>query len=181
MGDPVSIAGLVLAAVGTVTSIASASAQAQQQRAIFERNAELERRAATRAAEKAALDEENFRRQASALSARQRASLAAAGSEPSSGTALLLQGETAAEAELNALLIRSQGQDLATALQAQSQVSEFRAASTSANFGGAISGFGSTLLKGKSAFSDLFSGSSGFTGSGLSFNQVTDFTDVGFD
>ena len=106
MCNPVAIVGIAL----TVASgLYAADAQKQAGRAqviVAERNATLERQKGELANRIGAVAEENHRSKVRQLLGSQRASLAANGIDPNSGTALALQDETVAFGETDAMTIR---------------------------------------------------------------------------
>ena len=107
-----------VAAVGVLSAVnnyqtAQASARATDAQAA------LYAASAVRQREIAALNEQRNRAAASKIMGQQRARLAAAGIEPSSGSALLSQTELARDSELGALLVRNQG-------DAESQMIEYQ-------------------------------------------------------
>lgn len=91
-----------LAAVSSYQKSQQAAKSSDAQAALYEESGRRRR-------ELAKVQEERSRRESSKLMGLQRAKLAAAGVEPSTGTALLTQEETARESELQALLTRAQG------------------------------------------------------------------------
>lgn len=143
MCDPTTLALLTTISTGisVVGTLAEASATADQ--ADFQ--AATQRQQAIREREVSAQEEEDFRRDQSRRLASRRAALGASGIDPSSGTSLLAAKDFAAEAELQALRIRSGGATTATRLEQQSALSS--AAGDSARTTGFIRA-GSSLLTG---------------------------------
>ncbi len=132
------IASLALAGVGALGAISSgiASQQAAEfNAAIARQNAEIER-------QRAALEEETERRRSRAILGAPRAQFSGAG-VTLEGTPLLVQEETAAEAEFNALLVRQGGRLSAAKELARARAERFggRAALSAGLFRA-----GSTLL-----------------------------------
>ncbi len=101
-----------IAAVGSISAGVDASNAADFQAA-------TQRQQAIREREVAGQEEEDFRRDQSRRLASKRAALGASGIDPSTGTSLLAAKDFAAEAELQALRIRSGGATSATRLQQQ--------------------------------------------------------------
>lgn len=133
----------VAAVVGAIGMVQAGNAQkksADMQATVMGQQADYER-------QKAARDEEDYRRDASALAAQQRALLGAAGVDTSTGTPLLLQENLAGEAEYQALKIRSGGELAATRMEQQSTIVRYegKQAQRAAYFGA-----GATLLGGAS-------------------------------
>lgn len=91
-----------LAAVSSYSAAQSAAKQSDAQAALYER-------AGTRQREINAIRETQQRAASSKLMGQQRARMAASGIEPSTGSALMTQVETARDAEFQALLTRSAG------------------------------------------------------------------------
>ena len=96
------IASTAVSAIGAISQGVAAQQAAEFNAAIARQNAEIERQRAT-------LQEETERRRSRALLGAQRATFAKAG-VTLEGTPLLVQQETAAEAELDARIIRHGGQ-----------------------------------------------------------------------
>lgn len=138
-----------LAIAGTVVSAASAIAQGNAQNAMAKYNAKLAERDAEARRRQASMDEELSRSRSSAIMSRQRAVMAAAGVDTSSGTPLAIAEQSAEDAEMDALAIRYGGAIGAQRFQEEANLSRmqgrsakqagmFRAGST------LLTGFGST-------------------------------------
>ncbi len=95
-------AATAVSAAGAISSGKAASAQAKYQAAVAAQQAEYQRKLA-------ASQERQARQQHSAALGRQRALFAARGADLTSGSPLLSQIDTAADAELEARMIRSRG------------------------------------------------------------------------
>lgn len=133
----------IAVAIGAAISAAGAISQGQASKRQFAFQAAVQRQQAEREAQIAAVEEQRKRiadeRQAGTIRAR----LAASGIDPGSGTALLVQQDFAAEAELDALLIRSGGEARASTLLNEAELAEAKgSAASTAGFAKA----GSTLL-----------------------------------
>lgn len=133
-----------ITAASAVSQGQSAKKQARFKAAINEQQAARERQIA-------ASEEEDFRRRMSRILAERRAGLGGAGIETGTGSPLLSASDFAAEAELNALRIRSGGQTQATRLEQQAQLT--RMAGRSAQRRG-FARAGSSLLSGFAEFND---------------------------
>lgn len=114
-----SAAGAAIQAVGAIQA-----AQAAQQQANFQ--AGILRQQAESARQKAAADEEDFRRARSRDLAFRRAALGASGVEPGLGSPLLVSEDFAGEVELQALRIRSGGELRATRAEQQADLQRFK-------------------------------------------------------
>lgn len=110
IGTILAITAVALAAVGTGVSIYAASEQAAAQKKALRFQQKAREQEAESARLAAAYEERQFRRRLSLLQGKQEASLAATGLDPSSGTPLLLQLDTAKQVELEALNIRRTGE-----------------------------------------------------------------------
>lgn len=132
-----SIAGFGLSAI-------SAVGQGRQQKAVMDYNAKVEDRRAQQTKQLADLEEARQRNRVAKVLASQRAAVAASGLDLE-GSPLLVMEETAAEGELDALLIRHSGS--VQAAQAQSQAAADRMAGRAAQARGYASG-AATLLTG---------------------------------
>ena len=127
-------------AMSTINNYQSGKAQAAsyaQQAAAANQRAAYQRQLA-------AAEEQKKRKEFNSLLGKQRAQLAASGIDISQGSALLAQENSAADAEFEALMIRSTGAARATQLEQSARLSSMRAsaANRSANFG-----LASSLLK----------------------------------
>ena len=130
--------GDVFTVIGLVSSIAGGVAQSQQASI----NADLERQEAELARQRAATEEENFRRNTQRLLGAQRAAFGRAG-VTGEGTPLLIATETASEAEFDALTIRFGGE-----VEASRRLARARAldAGGQAALAGSLFRAGTTLL-----------------------------------
>ena len=127
----------LVSAIGTVASGFGAQSAAEFNARAAEQDARLER-------ERAALEEARLRRQTGKILGMQRAAFSKAG-VTLEGTPLLVQEETAAEAELDALVVRFGGEIGAAREEARARAERFggRQALTAGLFGA-----GRTLLTG---------------------------------
>ncbi len=132
------LASTAIGVIGSLKAGADASKAARFQQAVALQNAGRERELAQLAAD-------DKRREGSRLAATQRARLAGAGVDPSTGTALLLQEDLAAETEFQALRIKTAGLTEAAALE--SEASLFGQRASAARSAGTFSA-GTTLLRG---------------------------------
>jgi len=112
-------AGSAISAIGAIQSGQATAASARFQAGIMRQQAERERLEAEGR-------EDDFRRDASRLMARRRATLGATGVEPTEGSPLLVTEDMAGETELQALRIRSGGELNATRLEQQAMLEGFR-------------------------------------------------------
>jgi len=131
-------------AVGAIRQGQAAAAQAAFQARVFEQQAAFEQ-------QRAARREAVFRRDVRRFKGTQRALLAKSGVKVEEGSPLLLQVETAARAELEALTIRAGG-DITSARLRQRAILE-RMAGGSARTAGVI-GAGASLLSGASTIAE---------------------------
>lgn len=125
-GTALSVGGFVLSALSAIQKGQAAAAQANLQATILSQQAERDR-------QKAAADEEDFRKRQSFILAARRAALGVSGVEPAAGSPLLVGEDFAGEVELQALRIRSGGELRATRAEQQATLQRFkgRAARTS--------------------------------------------------
>lgn len=132
---------------GTAVSVMSAMNQGAAMQKQAEYNAQVAERQALAARQAASLEEERHRDKTRKLLSSQRAAIAASGLDLE-GSPLAVMEETAAEAELDALLIRHSGN--MSELQAKSQAAADRLAGRTARIQGYY-GAGASLLNGVSA------------------------------
>ncbi len=109
------IAGTGLSAISAIQQGQAADRQGKLQAGILRQQADRDR-------QQAASDEEDFRRQQSAVLAKRRAGLGASGVDPASGSPLLVSEDFAGEVEFNALRIRSGGEVRATRAEQQANL-----------------------------------------------------------
>ena len=148
------IASTAVSAVGAISQGKAASAQAKYQAQIANQQAE-------RARQMGELQARNQRKKNKALEASQRAIIASRGGDLSTGSALLVGTELAAENELNARLIENNAAAQQTALQNEAELQRARARNAR------TSGFfraGTSLLKGGTQLNKAGAFSSGSTG-----------------
>ena len=123
-----------------VAALAAGAAEtfvgSRQKQAALEFQAAVNEQEARRAADRGALAERRTRRENSARNARQRALAAASGGDPWSGSALLALGDSAKDAELDALLARADG--LAEAARFRRKAALDRSAGAAAARSGAL-------------------------------------------
>lgn len=137
LGDVMTVGGTLVGAAGAISSGVAAQQAAEFDAAIARQRAEIER-------QRGALEEQSERRRSRAILGAQRAAFSRAG-VTLEGTPLLVQEETAAEAELDALTVRFGGQLNAARELARARAERFggRAALSAGLFRA-----GSTLLTG---------------------------------
>lgn len=175
------ITAAVTAIVGTIASIsgsivqgqmqanaARAQAQAQAQNAMFEAQAQqykanVEKMNADTAHQQANQAEEAQRRRFRALQAEAIAGMAQSGTDPTSGSNLLVLQQNETLAQLDALNIRYQGEQQARGLLAQSTLSEWNATASKYNAKNALETGSATansalVASGFNAGSNLISG-----------------------
>ena len=153
------IASAAISAIGAISSGMASSKQAKFQAALARQRAERER-------EIGELNADERRREGSRLAAQQRARLAAAGVEPDTGTALLLDTNLNAETEFQALLAENAG--ATQAAQSESQARGFGLQASAARNAGFFRA-GSTLLSAAGRFGG---GGGGQTGEQLKFQKA---------
>lgn len=132
------IAGAAFSAIGSIQQGRAAQSQANLQSRILQQQAESDR-------QKAAAEEDDFRRRQSRDFATRRAALGAAGIDPAAGSPLLVSEDFAGEIELQALRIRAGGEVTATRLEQQAVLQRFKG--RAASRAGFIRG-GSLLITG---------------------------------
>jgi len=143
-GNVLAAAAVLAAAGGQIQAGRAATAQAAFQAKVAEQQAASARQRAVR-------QEAVFRRDVKRFRGTQRALLAKSGAKVEEGSPLLLQEETAAQAELEALTIRAGG-DITSARLRQRAILE-RMAGRSARTAGFI-GAGASLLSGVSTIAE---------------------------
>lgn len=146
-GTELAIIGAVssgISAIGQIQAGQAAAAQAAFQSRVLHQQAAFER-------QRAAIQEAQFRRDAARLGGKQRALLAKAGVRVAEGSPLLLQVETAAQAELEALTIRAGGDITAAQLRQEAILQRMRGQSS--RTAGFI-GVGKSLLSGASSIAE---------------------------
>ena len=121
LGQAFTIGAAVIGAIGSIQQGGAQQASLNFQAAIQRQQAERER-------QEAEAREEDFRLSQSGLLARRRAVLGATGVQPGTGSPLLTSEDFAAEAELQALRIRSGGALRATRLEQTAQLNVFQGA-----------------------------------------------------
>jgi hypothetical protein len=122
-------ADYLLAGAGLLSAGGSAM-QAGAQADAIEAQAQIERQRADRERRVSAIEALQRRKRNSALLASQRAGLAASGGDLGSGTALLLQTDSAGEAAYEEELIRAGGNTRGTRLEQQARLNQSQAGST---------------------------------------------------
>ena len=138
-----------IALIGLGVAAAGAVAEGQAKKADAEAQANIRRQQAASVLANAQLEARRQRRDESRRQASQRARLAASGVDVGSGTALLVQQQTAADAEFEALLTEAQGGRDAGRLRQEASALEKRGRNA------AIGGFlnaGGSFLSGFSSF-----------------------------
>lgn len=137
------MASAAISAVGALSSSRTAASEANANAQIASNNATLARQRGN------AAEELTRRRTARALS-EQRAAVAQSGFDPSSGSALALQTESAANAELDALTARYEGN--LRALSFEQEANNMKARARAARSQGYVSAAGSLLQGASSAY-----------------------------
>lgn len=128
--EPVSWAMMASAAVGAVGSIVSGNAQAagyDARSTADQYEADRLREQATIAYQQAGSREDMQRRRAREILGGQRAAFAQSGVDPGSGSAALVQEQSADDAELDALTIRYEGSLAARGYGAQAEQADYSA------------------------------------------------------
>jgi hypothetical protein len=144
MGISATAMTLISTAVGVGSAMMQGKAASQQAKY----QAQIANQQAERARQMGELQARNQRKKSKALEASQRALIASRGGDPSTGSALLVGTELAAENELNARLLENNAAAQQTALQNEAELQRARARNaTSSSFFRA----GTSLLKGGSA------------------------------
>lgn len=146
LGHVLTAASTLAGVVGDIRAGQAAAAQAAFQSRVLHQQAAFER-------QRAAIQEARFRRESARVGSRQRTLLAKAGVKTTEGTPFLLQEETAAEAELEALTLRAGGDITAARLRQEAILARMRGQSSrTADFIGA----GKSLLSGASRIAERF-------------------------
>lgn len=117
--------GAVIGLIGSAVSAIGSIQQGKAQAAIAKWNADRLREQADRERGAGHLRAELKRREGERLAGRQRALLAQSGAVTTTGTPLLLQGETAAEVEFQARLVQSTADNQARSLENRALAQEF--------------------------------------------------------
>ena len=134
---------VILAAGSLIASVAGTVTSAVQQQRAASFNEAVARQRAERERQIAELQAKEFARDAERLKARQRAIQGTTGTQIGSGTSLLVQEDTAAEAAFQEQLILAGGTTRSQALESSTRLSRLQR--QQALIGG-ISGVGQTLL-----------------------------------
>ena len=143
MGISATAMTLISTAVGVGSAMMQGKAASQQAKY----QAQIANQQAERARQMGELQARNQRKKSKALEASQRALIASRGGDASTGSALLVGTELAAENELNARLLENNAAAQQTALQNEAELQRARARNaTSSSFFRA----GTSLLKGGS-------------------------------
>ncbi len=150
-GKAVFSAGNIIAAASALTGAFSAIRAGQAAAAQAQFQARVTEQQAASARQRSARQEAVFRRDVKRFKGTQRALLAKSGAKVEEGSPLLLQVETAARAEFEALTIRAGG-DITSARLRQRAILE-RMAGRSARTAGVI-GAGASLLSGSSTIAE---------------------------
>ena len=114
----VSLAGSIIGAASALSAAKGQAAQSNYQAEVLRQQAQADR-------DKAAAEEEDFRRRQSRTAASRRAALGASGVEIGSGSPLLVSQDFASEAELGALRIRHGGEVSATRAEQSAELQRF--------------------------------------------------------
>ena len=143
----------IITAVAAAASAAQAYSAGQTQKKQFGQQAELQRRQAVRERQISEVDAQRFARQQSKALAQRRVALAAAGIDPSLGTALLGTEEMAGEAEFDRLLILAGGQARENVLLSDAAQSRFKGRAAAA---AGTASAGTSLLSGAAGVGKLY-------------------------
>jgi hypothetical protein len=150
------IAALVLSATGSAVSATAAIGQGQAAKSAADANASAQRQTAISAENSAAIQASDKQLATRKLIATQVASAGAGGIDPSTGTPLTIEGQTAQMGELDSLRIINNAQRTAWGYNTQANIDEFQgsAAQTAGmlNAGGTLlSSNGNTYFSGAKA------------------------------
>ncbi len=113
------VGSAAISAVGAIQQGQAAKAQGDLQAQVLQQQAASKRQVA-------AANEEDFRSRQSRVLAARRAALGGSGTDPSSGSPLLVSQDFAGETELQALRIRTGGEVRATRAEQQAQLQRFQ-------------------------------------------------------
>ncbi len=164
--------------IGTAGQVISGLGAAESEAGQFETVAQFQEIEARSIVDSAAAEEEMDRRRTARALGRLRAVGAVSGVDPSSGSLLLLELDSAKEAELNALQIRQRGALGAFEKRVGAQLSQRQAAIARGRKGGIIAKGvfqGASLLAGFAGRGGFGGGGGGVTGSplaGETFGQI---------
>lgn len=139
--------GDIMAGIGAATAVAGAIGQGQAAAKTARYNAAVAENEATAARNMAAFEENRHRRATARLLSSQRAAFGASGVESGSGTPLAVLGESAEQAELDALAIRRAGTVQEAKLRSQAAADRLYAGAYSR---AGYTGAGTSLLTGLS-------------------------------
>lgn len=131
--------------IGMFIQAAGAYSQAVAQREQAERQARIQRQVGERERQEAAIEEANFRRNASRLMAKRRAEMGVSGVRPDEGSPLLVSEDFEGEIEFEALRRRAGGE--LRGIRAEQQAVETERAGREAGRAGFVRG-GSLLVSG---------------------------------
>lgn len=120
------IAGVIIAVISAALSTFMAVRNSQQQAKLAKAVQEQKDEEAAAAQSQAAFDEKQQRRRNALLIAKQNAIFAASGVDTTEGTPLFTAIDSAQQAELDALNIRTQGQRQTAGLRFESSIAKFR-------------------------------------------------------
>lgn len=130
----------VLAVAATATTAAVAIKQSQDQAKLDETISEQKVKDAETTRQNAAYEERNVRRKNALIISRQNAIFAAAGIDPMSGSPSVLQVDSAKEAEMEALAVRSGGSQESGARLFESRIAKYRSDSARGMLGYQVAG-----------------------------------------
>ena len=134
------IAGLVVAVIGAGISTYAAYSQAQQQQQAAKSESAFRMQEAESARQSAAYEERQYRRRIALLLGKQEAIAGASGTDPTSGSPLLMELDNVKQGELEALNIRRTGQVAASAREYEARLARQRASFAGQQKGYAIAG-----------------------------------------
>jgi hypothetical protein len=148
--DPYSIAYVVIAAISAIVGASSAISSSQQQRKIFEYNAQLAEQQAKEKRAQAAYQADRLTEQNEELKARQRLAFNVAGVTPEGSPSDLLM-DTTRKMELDALAIRYGGESSGSSLEAQSRIARMQGSGAESagwwNAGSSLLSSGTSVMK----------------------------------
>ena len=121
------IAGLIIGVIGAGISTYAAYSQAQQQQQAAKSESAFRMQEAESARQSAAYEERQYRRRIALLLGKQEAIAGASGTDPTSGSPLLMELDNVKQGELEALNIRRTGQVAASAREYEARLARQRA------------------------------------------------------
>jgi hypothetical protein len=134
------IAGAIAAIVGTAVSTYAVYAQAEQQQKAAKAESQFREQEAESARQSAAYQERQYRRRVALLLGKQEAIAGASGTDPSSGSPLLMELDNVRQGEMEALNIRRTGEATAFGREYEARLARQRASFASQQKGFAVAG-----------------------------------------